>query len=77
MSDTREELTTRLRELRRVSKGIVKAFIEFECHNSTCAVQVVRVEIREGQAYGVKLFQNPARCVRCGGELYMTSFDPR
>lgn len=70
-------MTARLRELRRVSKGIVRAIIGFECHNRACAVHIVTVEIAEGQAYGIKLFQNPVRCVRCGGELFLTSFDPR
>jgi hypothetical protein len=77
MSDTREELMTQLRALRRVSKGTVRAIVGFECHNRACAVQVVTVEIAEGQTYGIKLFQNPVRCVRCGGELFMASFDPR
>ncbi len=75
--DTRDELVEYLRVLRRASRGIVKAVITLACHNATCAVQLVCVEIQERHRDGVRPFQNPVRCVRCDDELMLVQFDPR
>jgi hypothetical protein len=54
-----------------------RAVLQFECHNGRCAVQRLHVMIQEGHRAGVKLFQNPVKCVRCGEPLVFTQVDAR